>query len=806
MTKRTLNNLFKLGRQILNQVCKLLAIIVLVFFIGYFLEETIDLSGLNNPQSLEETFEIISELFSVFVALSIFSITWYAYNKSRDNHSLFLGTTFLITGLLILFHLLSYPFMPDFINPNSSYKAAIFFLESRFFLALLLLASAYIHKDSLPKLINKYVMVLFTIAIMSVPMISLFFPENFLFMAYNIDTYSTATIALLFVITTIILTASYLYRKRAKETGQNNLNNIIYGSLIVLISNLVYFFHEFSGHFLIITGFFYFYLGLYKSSVELPYEKLAIAEEKLRKGVENKYIILFDNASDAIITTDLEDGVTSWNRSAEKLFGWEAQEVIGKKLSSLIVPLNFQVQKEGLISDTLDGKSASGIETVRFHKDGNRIFVDLTMSQLLDSNHNLTGLSFIFRDITRRKEMEEALNKSRNLLDTIKNVQDNYIVDSNMQVTFNEILANLLSLTQSEYGFIGEILYTVKGEPYLKVHAFTNIAWNKKTRGFHKNNTPEGMDLFNLKTLFGEVITGGKPVISNSPSADSRRGGLPEGHPSLNTFLGIPFYRGEKLIGMIGIANRPAGYDEDILEYLTPLLSTCANIIEAYRNDQRRKLAEKQIEDSLKEKETLLKEIHHRVKNNMQIVSSLLSLQTRNIEDKKYKDIFIDSQNRIHAMALIHEKLYHSENLAHINFKEYIDEIVSNISSSYGLNSNIKIDINVENIPINIDNAVPCGLIINELITNSLKYAFPKGRRGKIQISVKSKENNLIQLSIGDDGIGIPKDLDIRNAKTLGLTLITALAENQLDGEIIINREKGTEFQINFRGTKDVSI
>ena len=762
----------------------------------------IDLSGLNNPQSLEETFEIISELFSVFVALSIFSITWYAYNKSRDNHSLFLGTTFLITGLLILFHLLSYPFMPDFINPNSSYKAAIFFLESRFFLALLLLASAYIHKDSLPKLINKYVMVLFTIAIMSVPMISLFFPENFLFMAYNIDTYSTATIALLFVITTIILTASYLYRKRANETGQNNLNNIIYGSLIVLISNLVYFFHEFSGHFLIITGFFYFYLGLYKSSVELPYEKLAIAEEKLRKGVENKYITLFDNASDAIITTDLEDGVTSWNRSAEKLFGWEAQEVIGKKLSSLIVPLNLQVQKEGLISDTLDGKSASGIETVRFHKDGNRIFVDLTMSQLLDSNHNLTGLSFIFRDITQRKEMEEALNKSRNLLDTIKSVQDNYIVDSNMQVTFNEILANLLSLTQSEYGFIGEILHTAEGEPYLKVHAFTNIAWNKKTQEFYKNNTPEGMDFFNLKTLFGEVITGGKPVIANNPSADPRRGGLPEGHPSLNTFLGIPFYQGEKLIGMIGIANHPAGYDEDILEYLTPLLSTCANIIEAYRNDQRRKLAEKQIEDSLKEKETLLKEIHHRVKNNMQIVSSLLSLQTQNIEDKKYKDIFIDSQNRIHAMALIHEKLYHSENLAHINFKEYIDEIVSNISSSYGLNSNIKIDINVENIPINIDNAVPCGLIINELITNSLKYAFPKGRRGKIQISVKSKENNLIQLSIGDDGIGIPKDLDIRNAKTLGLTLITALAENQLDGEIIINREKGTEFQINFRGTK----
>src|SRR5659263_70088 len=214
------------------------------------------------------------------------------------------------------------------------------------------------------------------------------------------------------------------------------------------------------------------------------------------------------------------------------------------------------------------------------------------------------------------------------------------------------------------------------------------------------------------------------------------------------------------------------------------------------------KISNEKISRSLEEKEVLLREIHHRIKNNMQIVSSLLRLQSQNIEDKRYKDVFIDSQNRILSMALIHEKLYQSEDLAHINFKEYIEEIVSNIFSSYSLNSNIKIDINVENIPINIDNAVPCGLIINELVTNSLKYAFPEGGQGKIQISVKSKENNMIQLSISDDGIGIPKDLDIRNAKTLGLALITALSENQLDGELIINREKGTEFQINFRGTK----
>jgi hypothetical protein len=232
---------------------------------GFFLEETIDSSKLNNLQSLEETFEIISELFSVFFALSIFGITWYAYNKSRDNQSLFLGTTFLITGLLILFHLLSYPFMPDFITPNSPHKAAIFFLESRFFLAFLLLTSVYVHKESLPKLINKYVLFLFTLAILSVSLASMFFHENFLFMAFDLNSYSKANVFLLLVISIIIFVAGYLYTKMAKETGLNTLLFLTYGSFIVLFSNLVYFSFELSGHFLIITGFFYFYLAMYRS-------------------------------------------------------------------------------------------------------------------------------------------------------------------------------------------------------------------------------------------------------------------------------------------------------------------------------------------------------------------------------------------------------------------------------------------------------------------------------------------------------------------------------------------------------------
>lgn len=211
------------------------------------------------------------------------------------------------------------------------------------------------------------------------------------------------------------------------------------------------------------------------------------------------------------------------------------------------------------------------------------------------------------------------------------------------------------------------------------------------------------------------------------------------------------------------------------------------------------KITTDKIKASLAEKEVLLREIHHRVKNNMQIISSLLMLASQNIDDEKYINIFNDSNNRIHSMALIHEKLYLSGNIEKIEIKDYIDDLASDLLVSYGGKGNVKLELNVEKIPLDINYAVPCGLIINELITNSLKYAFPEGRKGNIKIIFKSIEENMICFSVRDDGVGIPGDLDIRNTKSLGLHLVHALTENQLHGQINIIRENGIEFQIKFR-------
>jgi len=215
-----------------------------------------------------------------------------------------------------------------------------------------------------------------------------------------------------------------------------------------------------------------------------------------------------------------------------------------------------------------------------------------------------------------------------------------------------------------------------------------------------------------------------------------------------------------------------------------------------------RKRAEKQLKESLKEKEILLREIHHRVKNNMQVISSLLILQEELSKDEKVIEMLKDSQNRIMSMALIHEKLYRSENLSKIDLKEYIDDLVSGLFQSYGISDDeVTLNINVENFSLGIDSAIPCGLIINELVSNSLKHAFPDGRSGEIKIFIRST-NEMIELVIGDNGVGIPKDVDLRKTKSLGLHIVNVLVEKQLHGEIALNREKGTEFRIEFRGMK----
>jgi PAS domain S-box-containing protein len=212
-----------------------------------------------------------------------------------------------------------------------------------------------------------------------------------------------------------------------------------------------------------------------------------------------------------------------------------------------------------------------------------------------------------------------------------------------------------------------------------------------------------------------------------------------------------------------------------------------------------RKVVEGKIKSSLKEKEILLKEIHHRVKNNMQIISSLISLQSDYAEDENTIKMFEDSKNRIRSMALIHEKLYQSEDISLIDFSDYIESLAGRLLEVYGvLGKGIDLHINAEKIFLSIDSAIPCGLIINELVSNSIKHAFPKGRSGIIEIDMDKKDGTY-NLIMADNGVGFPENIDFRNTESLGLQIVQTLT-SQLGGEIELERNEGTRFRIVFKG------
>ena len=214
-----------------------------------------------------------------------------------------------------------------------------------------------------------------------------------------------------------------------------------------------------------------------------------------------------------------------------------------------------------------------------------------------------------------------------------------------------------------------------------------------------------------------------------------------------------------------------------------------------------RKQDEDAIHASLKEKETLLKEIHHRVKNNLQVISSLLNLQSNSIESKETRELVRESQNRVRSMALIHEKLYQSESLAQVQFAEYLRNLTRDLFRSYSAGG-VGLKLQAEDIPLDVDTAIPCGLIINELVSNALKYAFPPGRTGDLHISFLKISRERCALTVTDNGVGLPADIDVKNPKTLGLQLVNMLV-NQLHGTLDVVTDGGTTFMVTFSADRE---
>lgn len=847
-----------------NHVLKLLIVMVSVFIIGYILEPFRNISLL-----LGDYFEVSTELLPLVMSFSIFVTTWFAYDKSRDDNSFFLGASFFVMGLLELFQMLSHPYMPDFITPNSIHKAITFRVMLWTISVLLFFVSAYIYKDSIPGIISKYVIFTFAIILSLMALTMVLFYPNRLPEVYSLKgSLSTTWFSLVLITSIMLFYSSYLYLKRLRKTGEKNIICLIYGFVLTSVSILVYFDYTYSGYLLQAAGFYFVYLAMIKSSIERPYENLAIAEHKMRYVAEEKYRNLFDNANDAIVITDLDDRIISWNRGAENIFGWSAQEAAEKKFSDLVVPLRLHAEMNHIMNNVISGNMARGFDFVNLHKDGNEIDVSMTISPLLNSEHNIIGLSSIVRDITERKRAEKALQESEDRYRRLVELSPNAIaVYREGKIVFiNTSGARLLGAENPEQLLGKNIIDFVYPDYRELFHDRVQVILNegKEAPLIEEKFIRLDKKVIDVEEVAMPFIYRGNPAVQavitditeRKLAAEALRSSeeqfrsLIENSSDIITILsdtGIIFYlspsiersfgyRPEELIGKniselihpddlpgffevfirkIEVPNTTSSIEfrarhkdgtwrilESIGKKLPHGLVVTGMVINS-RDITERKRDEEQIRSSLHEKEVLLREIHHRVKNNMQVLSSLLRLQSDFCKDKNVIEMFNESRNRIISMSLIHEKLYLSKDFTKIDLKGYINEMVNGLFQSYCLNkSKIALNIYVEDVPLGIESAIPCGLIINELVTNSLKYAFPGDRNGEIKIILRLAEENMIELVVSDNGIGIPKNLNMQKIESLGLHLVTMLAENQLMGKINMNLNNGTEFQIKFRGVK----
>ncbi len=632
---------------------------------------------------------------------------------------------------------------------------------------------------------------------------------------------------------------------------------------------------------------------------------------------------LLSNVRESVVATDLDGRITYWGHGAETLYGYWAEEVLGRYIADIIVPGAPDEELERIRRVREEG-AWSG-EYVQTRKDGTTFWSDTSIALVRDEHGQPAGMIGIDHDITGRKQAQESLQQA--LEDTQQHEKEVSALLEGSQAVLN--YQEFEPAARAIFDACKELIGATSGY----VALLTSDGAENEVLFLDAGGRPCTVDPelpMPIRGLREEAYRTGRPVYHNDFAGSKWANLMPEGHVTLDNVLFAPLVLGGRTVGLIGLANKPGGFTQNdafmaaafgelaavalrnsrtmeslreseekfrrvILqshdgislvdeqgivvewnhameqivglpaeaiigqpawkaqiqqfgtgaetpeqveqlkaamleaiqsgrapwfgqvferEYRRPDGTACfiQGVIFPIKTERgfmlgniardvtERREAEEQIKAALHEKEILLQEIHHRVKNNLTIVASLLDLQADLIDDESVRQMFQVSQDRIISMARIHEQLYQTENLANIDMAEYIQNLADHLAASYG-RYDVALSVAVADIALDIRSAIPCGLIINELVTNALKYAFPDEHRQaeekEITVGLSANHNSELALIIEDNGVGLPPDLDWQNAPSLGLQLVKLFAE-QLQGELAVENQQGTRFIITF--------
>lgn len=508
-------------------------------------------------------------------------------------------------------------------------------------------------------------------------------------------------------------------------------------------------------------------------------------EEALKQS-ETEYKAIFENTGTAMAISENDMTLSLVNEEFAQLTGYSQDEIVNKMAwTEFFVEEKQERMKEYHRLRRIDPAQApKNYESQVLDKSGHIKDVYMSVSIIPGTKKSLVSLM----DITEKKRSREKLKRELKINQSLARIYTPIISpDSNIEDISSVILNEAKELTGSDHGFVSSIDPKTEsniGHTLTQMMPDCNVMIKEEKVEFPKG--PDGL----YNGLWGHSLNTGQSFFTNSPQQHESSKGVPEGHLPIKKFLSVPVFFGKRLVGQIALANPTQDYSKQDLE-------TVERLSEFYALAIHSKEAEKELKDSLDEKETLLREIHHRVKNNMQIISSLLNLQKYWDAERDPQELIEDSQNRIKTMSIVHELLYQSEKLSKVNLKTYIEKLSHYLFEQYSASDRkIRLRTDLEENYLNIETAVPCCLIVNELVSNSLKHAFPSGE-GEVSIALH-RINDHYELTVADNGIGLPEDLDLEKTSTLGLYLVNSLVK-QIDGTLKIESEEGVAVTIIFK-------
>ena len=476
------------------------------------------------------------------------------------------------------------------------------------------------------------------------------------------------------------------------------------------------------------------------TKLEVIKAKQAEVETALQER-ESLYRSLIEASSNGIAFADLQGIMIFCNRQKALMLGYRRpDELMGIDEFILIAPED-RARAQSEFVRFQNGSPARNLEFNVVCKDGSVFPAEFNAVLIKDRRGHPTGMMTIMHDITEQKRaaaaFQEAERKYRELVDV--SLMGIYITQNHILKFCNQRMAEIFGYDRPEdiLGIHISRLVLPESWPIVDQQVQLRESGQVERVQYQFKGVKKDGTVIDVGVLGGRILHEGRPAIQGC---------------------------------LIDITDRIRTVE--------------------------------QIRSALKEKEVLLREIHHRVKNNMQIISSLLNLQATQLKDKKDLFLFKETQNRIRSLALVHEKLYQSKNLAMIDFAEYIRSLITYLWQFFMIDSEtIRLHLELEEAYFDINTAIPCGLIVNELVSNILRHAFPVGRKGEARIVLARAGGNKWMLVVQDDGIGFPENLDFRKSETLGMQIVTMLVQ-QLDGTIELEREEGTTFKIVFEELK----